>query len=701
MKLMLMKKIAWLACGLSCAILVLGQAHAAYNATPDFWECANKVGGTFTHGRVPSGCDVNAFGPDGFVRGNYGTAIFNDAAYNTASSSDPISVAERKRYMQLMYPIIRDASARYLLARKPDVLADEMTAYQRGVFALLRQESFWSHYRDAQVGAGQDFLLKMVRGDSGHGHGMMQVDDRYHFLPLQEGKGWNMLQNFSYAIDIYYDGWKKAPASCLGNASSGDAEYWRSRARSAWSAYNGGPTKICRWQNAADANVAKDNGYRDNYDLRRWLPDVTDLTQTVSIDVACLMDNGSQCPLPVGNLPLPHTLLKIGSSACVLVDGKLDCVDDMRDAACLGSKASFDETQVAIVYAAAVTGVARTNHNRHQLCRAGVSGLQALGSAIMTSAALELRSAVGGMVIGSLPAGNYQVLDFEARGLAAQERFYRVRGASVAGPVLDGWIAAGDKNNFAAVAANTAPVAGGGVMAYPGDWVKVTPNLNLRRTPGDALTPLAAMPAGTPVQVKELYATASANNLYYRVEYLHSDGKLHDGWAFAGNLSASGSTLPNWFTPTTAANTNKPAHCPNGTRYDSQTRACVSGGLSGSVWGPFSVAATQACLDNGAGAVCTAQRGAVVDGVVMQQQIWSKSVQTAAAGNFDCAKGTARSLAHRFHCTESVVRNGLPETDVYGPFGSALVNACLAANGNAATCRANRWPASLFTALQP
>jgi hypothetical protein len=85
----------------------------------------------------------------------------------------------------------------------------------------------------------------------------------------------------------------------------------------------------------------------------------------------------------------------------------------------------------------------------------------------------------------------------------------------------------------------------------------------------------------------------------------------------------------------------------------------------------------------------------------LQQQIWSKPVHLAAAGNGDCAKGASRSLAHRFHCSEAVLRNGVPETDVYGPFGSALVNACLAATGNATLCRANRWPASVFNALQP
>lgn len=677
--------------GLVAGLLLMGSAQAQYNPTPDFWECANRVGGTFIHGRIPNACDVAAFGPDSFVRGNYGTAIFNDAAYNTSSSTHPSSVAERKRYMQEMYPIIRDATQRYFLSRKPAADARELQAFQRGVYALLRQESFWSHYRDAQTATGQPFLLKMVRGDNGHGHGMMQVDDRYHFLPLQQGKGWNMLPHFTYAADIYYAAWERAPTQCLGGATSGDDEYWRSRSRSAWSAYNGGPTRVCRWQNPADANAAKDVSYRDNYDLQRWLPDVTDLARPAGIDVACLMDNGPSCPQPVGEPVGPNLLMKLGNAACVLVDGKLECVDDVRDASCLAGRTSFDETRIAIIYPVQVGGLTRVDHNRHQLCRGTVAGLQSLGSPIATTVALELRSTLDGMVLGMLPAGGYQVLDFAVRGNSNPQRFYRVRGL-VGGVMLDGWIDAGTAaDTRVQSAAATAP----GVIAYPGDWVSVVPNLNIRATPGGTL--LTTIPAGTVVQVKEVFGTASANNLYYRLEYLHTDGKLRDGWVFAGNLYPS-STLANWVLPAAAPSAQKHAHCPGGTRYDVHLRTCLS---SSSVYGPFTAAAVQACTASGAGAVCTAQRAAVVDGVAVAMPIWTRAVALNAIGNGDCPRGASRSNAHRFHCTETVTRDGVAQTEVYGPFSTTMVNACLAGNGNAAFCRTNRWPAAAFLAQQP
>ncbi len=678
---------------LALCVGLAGAAQAQYTPTPNDWACTGKVGGAWTHGRAPSGCDAAAFGPDAFVRGNYTGVIYDDAAHVVSNAT------ERKRYMQALYPVIRDASERYLRSRKPDVSARELEAFQRGTYATLRQETFWSHYRDAQLSTGQPYVLKMMRGDSGHGHGMMQVDDRYHFVRLQEGKGWNMMQNFTYAIDIYYDAWQAAPASCLGGVTAPTGttaqvdEYWRGRARSAWSAYNGGPTRVCRWQNPADANVAKDNGYRDNYDNRLWLVDVADLTKAAAIDVNCLMDNGPSCPVPTGGSVEPGKLLQVGTAACVLNGSTLECVDDVRDATCLAGRVSFSGSSITPVYVAQTTGYARIDHNRHQLCRAQVAGLQSLGSAIATQQPLDLRSTPDGAVLGQAPVGSYQVLDYLVSGVQQQTRLYRIR-ATVNGTLTDGWIDGGDAGTYATKAVGAAPT-GAGAMPYAGDWVKVVPNLNMRATPNG--TVVITIPANSVVQVKEVFGTASANNLYYRVEYTHTDGVLREGWVFGGNLYPV-STLANWVLPAAAPSSVKHAHCPSGTRYDHHLRQCMSGSQT---YGPFTAAATQACVNAGGGAVCTANRATVVDGVAVAMPIWSKAVAAMATGNADCPLGADRSMAHRFHCTETVARNGVNETDVYGPFGTGLVNACLARTGNAAYCRTNRWPSATFLALQP
>jgi len=668
------KWLAWLA--LSAGLLAGGAAQAQ-NPTPNDWLCDNKVGGTWSHGRAPSGCDGATFGPDGFVRGNYGPLIFNDALTRST---------EQKRYMQELYATVRDAAERYIVLRKPEVDAEEKAAFQWGVFALLRQESFWSHYRDAQLASGLPYILKMMRGDSGHGHGMMQLDDRYHFVPVSEGKGWNMMQNFGYSIEIYYDAWKKAPASCLAGRTV-DASYWRDRARSAWSAYNGGPTRICRWQNTADANAAKDKSYLDNYEKKYWEADVADKSKPTAIDVACLMDNGSQCPLPSSGGDWTGKLLKVGSGACVLANDTVHCVDALRDAVCLSAITPFDASQALTVYGYEINAKKRVDYNRNQLCRAGVPGLLSIGSAFATSAPQPLRGSVDGAVIASLPAGSYQVLDFELRDAQLQERYYRIQQGG-----LDGWVYAGNRDTHAGIATAAAP-GGPGVLPYVGDWVEVatTSNLNMRDTPAGLLR--GSLPRGTKLQVKEIYATTSLNNLYYLVDF---NGQ--DGWINAGNVYPS-NTLASWTKPTTPPNTtSKAAHCPAGTRFDQHLRYCVS---SSSAYGPFSEAATQQCLASGGGAGCTALRGVVLEGRAVQLQLWNRTAAAGYRGNADCPRGAERSLKHRFHCVETVTRNGAVEQDVFGPFGSTLSSACLTQTGGSAICYANRWPAALFVALQP
>ena len=65
---------------------------------------------------------------------------------------------------------------------------------------------------------------------------------------------------------------------------------------------------------------------------------------------------------------------------------------------------------------------------------------------------------------------------------------------------------------------------------------------------------------------------------------------LRDGWIFAGNLYPA-STLASWAVPAAAPSAARPAHCPNGTRYDQHLRQCMS---ASQTYGPFTAAAAQA-----------------------------------------------------------------------------------------------------------
>ncbi len=103
-----------------------------------------------------------------------------------------------------------------------------------------------------------------MRGDSGHGHGMMQIDDRWHFARINEGKGWQIFENLLYAMEIFYAEWQNAAqASCIA-----DPENWQERSRAAYSAYNGGPSQICRWYQSP---AWQDEGFLEKYEARSWL----------------------------------------------------------------------------------------------------------------------------------------------------------------------------------------------------------------------------------------------------------------------------------------------------------------------------------------------------------------------------------------------------------------------------------------------
>jgi hypothetical protein len=658
-----MKLHAWLLAGICLLAPFLAQAQ---NPTPDNWRCSGKVGGEWLYGRGPNGCNASDFGPDAFVRQHYGALTFNDAAERSG---------ERRRYMQELYAVLRDASNRYIKSRKPNVSEAERAAFERATFTIAHQESFWSHYRDASDGR-----IKMMRGDFGHGHGLMQVDDRYHYQAALDGKGWNLLLNYAYSIEEYYTAWERAPSqSCMQGASN----TWRNRARAAYSAYNGGPSKICRWTNPNDTWARNDVGFAEKWDGAGYASYVSDRTAIAKVNVPCLMDGGQSCPRPGDpTAGWAGKLLRLSDgAACVFTGGQLQCVSALGDAACLVAITGFDGSSAIDVPAADTSTLTRTNHNRHALCRKGTLGLQALGTSISLSSAQPLKASVNGSTLATAPAGTYQVLDFEVNDNSSLHRHYRIKVGS-----QEGFIYAGDKSNHATYAVNSAP-SGTSLLPTQGDWIKVVVSggVNLRATPGGALLSLVAQNAV--VQIKELLAQSHTNELYYLIEY-----QGQEGWIYSGALLPT-STRANW-TVLAPVGSGKPAFCPSGARYDSQHRLCMD---AGNAFGPFTKAMTDGCTNSGGGAVCGNTQPVSIEGKAYNLQQWAQGFAVGLRGNGDCAAGAERSAAHRFHCVETK-SDGSKE--VYGPFGSQLVSACVTKGGGLA-CYANRWSATWYLGLLP
>ncbi len=271
------------------SVPVLGQ-----NKTPDNWKCNEGISGEWNFGRAPRACRVNVFQNESDVNNYWKAIIFQDAKSRTD---------ERQRYMSEMNKFITGMSTSYLKRRKPNVSSAEEAAWTKAVLALVHQESFWSHYRTT------DSKLRMMRGDFGHGHGLMQVDDRWHFVQVNAGGAARVQDNIIYALDLVYKEWERAAsASCVGSASN-----YLSRTRAMYSAYNGGSSKLCRWTNPKDTWARNDTNYYDKFKSSSWAKYV-DNRKTYEYNFNCLVQGGglkcfdeSSTPSPTPEPPTPTT----------------------------------------------------------------------------------------------------------------------------------------------------------------------------------------------------------------------------------------------------------------------------------------------------------------------------------------------------------------------------------------------------------
>jgi hypothetical protein len=490
-------------------ILMTAQVASAAS-TPNFYQCVDKVGGEYGFGRAPQACNASSFGDDRFVQDQFSPLIFSDTAVRTG---------ERLRYSQEMSSLIREAAIYYIQKRKPAVSTTETNWWVTAVLVTASHESYWSHYRKAS-----DSKLKLMRGDFGHGHGMMQIDDRAHFPAIQNGTAWNLIGNLIYAMDILYPSWVKAPTqSCVRSETNYEA-----RIRATWSAYNGGGSKLCRWTNPQDPWAENDQNFLEALTTRPYQRYVANPGKISSFDVPCLMEKKENCPLRDGSKP---PVLQAGilyqaddGRSCVINAGRAYCVDQVRDAICLNSVTGFTGKSAVFIEASALTPYAPLLVDRHRLCAAYDPTLFAVGSGLQTRQTLNFRSTPGGGVLGTVPAGRLlQVLDFELRNAPVNERYYKVRIGTVLGYVYGGETQ--NANNWA-VASQGGAI---GPLANAGETVKVVSSMgiNLRATLGG--TVLLNVPGKTPLKVQEVVAMGSENGVYYKVTYLGKTGYIYSG----------------------------------------------------------------------------------------------------------------------------------------------------------------------------
>jgi hypothetical protein len=501
----------------SAGILFTGSAYS-YNNTADYWQCNNKVGGSWTFGRAPYACDVSPFSDVSFIDNYLGTIIFDD---NVDASS------ERNRYMSELYSSIRDTAAYYLRSRKATVTTQEISAWQHAMFTIAYQESFWSHYRLAS-----DANMKMMRGDYGHGHGLMQIDDRWHFTEINEGKGWHFVDNLAYAMEIFYNGWQTAPtANC-----SEETQSWRNRTRAAYSAYNGGSTKICRWTNPDDTWARNDTGFASKYDDLTWENYVADKSADATINISCMIEGGENCPPPGNYSSWAGQLLSLqDGSNCIFNNNQLHCVSDQRDAACLSLVADFSMASTLNITNTEIQGLSKTIYDRHQ-CPENMASLYGVGDFIQVQKNINLRSTPGGDLIGTTTTDSiYQILDFVLRDNDTYKRYYKVKDGDATG-----FVYAGNNTSYSSWVSKTS--ADDSVHAIPvqGDWLKINTSggINLRATPGGDL--VTAVPTNTSLEVFGHTVLTDNNRIYYNVQF-----NSNNGYIYGGQLLPD-STLSSW-----------------------------------------------------------------------------------------------------------------------------------------------------------
>lgn len=476
----------------------------AQNPTEDFWLCTNREGGKWHFAKAPYICDIYHFSDPDIAQINYDEYVF----YDLNDESD-----EREKYMNQMNGLVENFVDYYFFRKKPQGNEVELFYYKKAIKALLHQESFWSHYRFSSDGS-----LKYMRGDSGHGHGIAQVDDRWHFVAVQDGSAARLISNLVYAMDLHFDQWQRAPSSeCV----VGETDYIN-RTRAAYSAYNGGPSRICRFTDVDNTWYRNDEAYFNKYQAESWNNYITNFEVTPKLDYECLNSGDRICP-QANDQTTPSIQSGVfyettDKEYCHYNGVDFDCFSDYQDQYCFSQALGLEANLEVIPLPK--NNIKKNFFDRHLTCQQ-ISGHSSVGDVIQIHKNINFRSTPGGQILKVIPSGSkLQVLDFVYTS-SEHKRYYKFYYQGDFG-----YLYLGKEADFSEWSSPSKETPLNQFVAFENQYVKSLKNIYIR---DENLSSLGVLPRGSEVKVLGKWIHTEANLIRYLINYQGVQGYFYAG----------------------------------------------------------------------------------------------------------------------------------------------------------------------------
>ncbi len=382
-------------------------------------RCKNRKGGEFDFGEGGVGCDVSAYKEIPDVMFNYASFVFNRAEETEV---------QRKEYVTSMVGLIADLARFYIDQRKPNASEQEKKAWVRAILAKGNQETYLSHYR-----IERDGNIKLTTGDSLYSYGIMQIHRRWHKIQGTD-IGVDLVENILYGLDHFYDYWEGSKSKSCVRGREGNSDYFKRRARSAYSAYNGGPGSYCRWTNSGARWAQNDRGYHQKWKDQLWLRHAESHQDDSKspVDINCLMNDEGNCDKSV-NYDAYYDgdkyLLASGETCYRTGEAELSCFQDSRMRSCFKASEGLPEEKKGFVeFEKSDDMIIKTFTNRDLICHNAFPSLIKRHSFIKLNKSINVRATPGGNLVTGTTAGDiYQVLDFDFKNDGSGGRYYLIK----------------------------------------------------------------------------------------------------------------------------------------------------------------------------------------------------------------------------------------------------------------------------------